>query len=140
MAGAAGPVIDLANLGSHPGLAHEFDSGQEIIQEGSPGAAAIGESLEFGGGVETAAAGILPDAREVFLFDETVVVFLVGPGAGKGDAAGITPGQEGRVDTLRAVVAVDAPEGKGKAGLDVREGVENPWVGFIEEGAEFRPA
>jgi hypothetical protein len=60
LAGAA--VIDLANLGSHPGLAHEFDSGQEIIQAGAPGAAAIGEGLEFGGGIETAAADILPDA------------------------------------------------------------------------------
>jgi hypothetical protein len=80
----------------------------EIIQEGAQGTVDIGEGLEFSGDIETAVADILPDALEIFLFDETVVVFLLGPGAGEGDTAGITPGQEGRVDKFRGVVAVDA--------------------------------
>jgi transposase len=41
------------------------------------------------------------------------------------------------IDKLRAVVAVDAPEGEGEAGLDVREGLEYPFVGFIEEGPKL---
>jgi hypothetical protein len=68
------------------------------------------------------------------LFDETVVIFLVGAGSGKGDAAGIAPGKEGAVDKLRAVVAVDAQKGKGEVILDVEEGFQNPFLGFIEEG------
>jgi hypothetical protein len=64
LAGAARPVVDLADLGSLPGLVNEFDSGQEIIQEGAPGAVDSGESLEFGGGVKTGVADILPDAYD----------------------------------------------------------------------------
>jgi hypothetical protein len=54
----------------------------------------------FGRGVEAAGADIIANTLKVFLFDETVVVFLVGPGVGKGDAAGIAPGEEGAVNKL----------------------------------------
>jgi hypothetical protein len=46
----------------------------------------------------------------------------------------------GMIDKLRTVFAVDAEEGEWEAGLDVREGIQNPFLGFIEEEAEFRPA
>ncbi|MDR0707580.1 MAG: hypothetical protein LBF60_06870, partial [Treponema sp.] len=80
LAGTDGLVIDLANLGTHPLLVNEFDGGQEIIQEGAQGTVEGGQDLEFRGGVETGVADIVPDAFQVFLFDETVIVFLVGPG------------------------------------------------------------
>jgi hypothetical protein len=38
------------------------------------------------------------------------------------------------------VTAVDTEEGKGEAGTDIREGLHDPFLGFIEEGAEFDPA
>jgi hypothetical protein len=38
--------------------------------------------------------------REIFLFNETVVIFLVRSGTGEGDAVGIAPGKEGAVDKL----------------------------------------
>jgi hypothetical protein len=79
-------------------------------------------------------------SREIFLFDETVVVFLIGACPGEGDAAGIAPREEGTVDKLRAVIAINAEEGKREGGLDVREDFQNPFVGFIEEWSEFRPA
>jgi hypothetical protein len=41
------------------------------------------------------------------------------------------------VDKFRAVIAVEAEEGEGKAGADIREGFDNPFLGFIEEDAEF---
>jgi hypothetical protein len=75
-----------------------------------------------------------------FLFDETVIVFLVGSGPGKSDMGGIAPGEEGVVDKLRAVIAGDAEEGEREAGFDVRKGLHNPFLGFIEEWAEFHPA
>jgi hypothetical protein len=37
---------------------------------------------------------------EIFLFNETAVIFLAGSGTGKGDAAGIAPGKEGAADKL----------------------------------------
>ena len=49
----------------------------------------------FARGIEAAVAGIVPDARKVFLFHKTVVVFMIGSGSGKGDRVGKTPGQEG---------------------------------------------
>jgi hypothetical protein len=93
----------------------------------------------FRGGVETAVAHIVPDTFEVFLPDETVVVFLVGSAAGKRDVAGIAPGQEGPVDKLGAVIAVDAEKGEREGGLDVLKGLHGPVLGFIEEGTEFDP-
>ncbi|MDR0707260.1 MAG: hypothetical protein LBF60_05210 [Treponema sp.] len=51
---------------------------------------------------------------------------------------GIAPGEEGAVDKLRAVVAVDAQKG----GLDWmfgRASTTHFW-GFIEERAEFDPS
>ena len=74
-------------------LNNKFYPRQEIIQEGSQGTVDRGEGLVFNGGVETRVVGIVPKALEVFWFDETVVVFLVGPGSGEGDVAGITPGR-----------------------------------------------
>jgi hypothetical protein len=41
------------------------------------------------------------------------------------------------IDKLRAVIAVDVEEGEREGGLDVLEGFQNPFLGFIEEGAEF---
>jgi hypothetical protein len=98
----------LKDLGPHPGLVKEFDGGQEIIHEGAEGPVDSGEALKFGGGVETAAADIAADTLQVFLFNETVVVFLAGPGPGKGDLVSIAPGTEGMVDKLGAVIAIDA--------------------------------
>jgi hypothetical protein len=138
--GALGLIVDLADPGAHSLLVNEFDRRQEIIQEGTPGAVDSGEGLVLGGGVEAVVADILPDAGEIFLFDEAVVVFLVGSATGKGDVMGIASGQEGTVDKFRAVVAVDAEEGEGESGMDVREGLQDPFLGFIEEGAEFDPA
>jgi hypothetical protein len=130
LVGAPGFIIDLTHLGTHLLLVNKFDGGQEIIQEGIQGAVDGGQGLEFRGGVEAAVADILPDAFEIFLFDETVIVFLIGACPGEGDAAGM-------IDKLRAVIAVDAEEGEREGGLDVRKGFQNPFLGFIEEGAEF---
>ncbi|MDR0707261.1 MAG: hypothetical protein LBF60_05215 [Treponema sp.] len=76
LAGAHGSAIDRANLETDPLLVNEFDGGREIIQEGARGLIDPCEGLAFRGGVETGAADIVPDAFEVFLFDETGVVFL----------------------------------------------------------------
>ena len=79
LVGAQGLVVDLADLGPDPLLIDKFDGRQEIIQEGAQGAVDAGEGLVFGRGVEAAVADIIANTFKVFLFDETVVVFLVGP-------------------------------------------------------------
>jgi hypothetical protein len=103
LVGALGRIEDLADPGVQPLLVNEFARRQEIIQEGAPGTVDAGEGLMFCEGIEAAVADILPNAFKVFLFDETVIVFLVGPGSGKGDMMGIAPGQEGPVDGSRAL-------------------------------------
>jgi hypothetical protein len=102
----------------------------------------------FRRGIETAVAGIAADTDDTsyrlkFFCStrtrgpQTVIVFPAGPGAGKGDVVGVTPGEEGMVDKLRAVIAVDIGEGERETGLDIREGLHDPFLGFIEEGAGF---
>jgi hypothetical protein len=113
--GAPGPVIDSADFGAHSGFVSQFHGGQEIVQEGAQGLIDGGEGLVFGGGVEAGVADIIADAGGVFLFDEAVVVFFIGAGSGEGDAGGVAPGQEGMVDKLRTVNAVDAAQGEGEA-------------------------
>jgi hypothetical protein len=107
-------VIALADLGTHPGLVNEFDGGQEIIQEEAQGTVDGRQGLVFCGGVETGVADIVPDVFQVFLFDETGIVFLVRAGSGKSAVEGIAPEPEGGRNKLRAVIAVDAPKGKGR--------------------------
>ena len=44
------------------------------------------------------------------------------------------------VDKLRTVIAVDAQEGEGEVGTEFLESLDDPFLGFIEEWAEFHPA
>jgi hypothetical protein len=76
------------------------------------------------------------------LFDETIVIFLVVPRAGKGDGAGgvAEPIGDDLVDKFAAVVAVKLPEWEGEARVDVLEGVEGPAAGLVEEGKQGNPA
>jgi hypothetical protein len=138
LAGTLRPIIDLADFCSYPGLANEFDGGQEIIQEGVQGTVDGCEGRQFCGGVEAGVADRVPDALEVFLFDETIVIFLVVSGPGKGDAVGTVPGEEGMIYKFGTVIAVDAQKGKQEAGFDVRKDLQDPFVGFIEEGRSSR--
>jgi hypothetical protein len=46
---------------------------------------------------------------------------------------------EGIVDKPRAVIAVDAQQGEGEGGVDVGEGMDDPFLGCIEEGTEADP-
>jgi hypothetical protein len=77
-------VVDLTYPGTHPALVNEFYSRQEIIQEGTQGAVDPCEGLVFPGSVEPAIPHIVLDTGKIFLFDETVVIFLIGPGSGEG--------------------------------------------------------
>jgi hypothetical protein len=84
-------------------------------------------------------ADIFTDDGAVFLFDETVVVFLVVTAVGEGEELLFAPDFSGVVNKLGAVIAVELQDGEGEGSPDVREGLESPGMGVIEEGTEFCP-
>jgi hypothetical protein len=76
LVGAHGLVINLTDPGTPTGFANEFDGGQEIIQEGTQGAADCVQGLDLREGVEAGAADIVPDAFEIFLPVRLAGLFL----------------------------------------------------------------
>ncbi|MDR0601243.1 MAG: hypothetical protein LBG42_02575 [Treponema sp.] len=76
------------------------------------------------------------------MFDEAIVMFLVAPGADKGDGAGgvAVPVCDNMVDTFAAVIMVERSEGEGKARGDDLECGESPAAGLVEEGKQGNPA
>ncbi|MDR3355774.1 MAG: hypothetical protein LBO04_01120 [Spirochaetaceae bacterium] len=44
------------------------------------------------------------------------------------------------VDKFAAVIAVELPQGEGKGGVDVLEGIESPAAGLFEQGIQAYPA
>jgi hypothetical protein len=79
-------------------------------------------------------AEVLADYGAVFLFNKTIVVFLVVSRAGKGERTGRVAASVGDdlVDKFTAVIAVELPEGEGKV---VHRSLRAA-VGLIEEGIE----
>jgi hypothetical protein len=80
---------------------------------------------------------VFTDNGAFFLFPEAVVVFLVVTAAGKRDVLIFTPDFGGIVDKFRTVITVELQDREGDGISDVREGLENPGMGVIEEGTEF---
>jgi hypothetical protein len=87
-------------------------------------------------------ADILPDNGAVFLFDETIVIFLMVPGAGKRDGAdGVAvPASDDMVDKLAAVVAMELLKEEGEVHVYVPEGIESPAMGLVKERIQANPA
>jgi hypothetical protein len=77
---------------------------------------------------------VFTDHGAVFLLDEAVVVFLVVAAAGEGEDFFFAPDFGGVVDKLTAVIAVELQNRERDGGSDVREGLERPGMGVIEEG------
>ena len=84
-------------------------------------------------------ADIFADDGAVFLFDETVVIFMV-MASGEGDATIFIPGLGVVIDKLRAVIAVELQDGQRDGCFDIRESLESPFLGVIKEGAQLNPA
>ena len=132
-------IIHFFNFRANSGFGDKFLSGHEVVEQEAEGAVDGGQSIPLCGGGETAVADKVSDGRVVFLLDKAVVVFAVGPGTGKLEMFRGAPFEHGGIDKLRAVVAVQAPQGERERGFDVRECFENQFMGFVEQGAQFHP-
>jgi hypothetical protein len=137
---ASGFVIDPGFFGASPGFAFEFLRGHEEVQEGNRRPVDGGQEGLFLKAREPVITGVLADHGAVFLFDEAVVVFLVVAAAGEGDKFVFAPDFGGAVDEFTAVVAVELQNRKREGMNEVREGLEGPGMGLVEEGIETNPA
>ena len=84
----------------------------------------------------------LADVGPVFLFDVSIVLFVVGAAAGKLD--GIFSlgevAEEVVVEEFGAVIAVEAEEGERERGFDVMDLFEDAGFSFAPYGSLFGPA
>jgi len=133
-------IIHLFYFRTNSFFAYEFDGGHKEIHQGAQGTIYGGQSVAFGRGGEAVITHEVSDAGVVFLFDETVVVFTVRPRARELDMFVVAPFEHGGIDKLGAVVAVYAHEGERDGGFNVQQGLENPFVGFVERGTQFNPS
>jgi hypothetical protein len=133
-------IIDLDFFRAGPGFAFELLGGHEEVEERNQGRIHGGQEGLFLEACEPVITDIFTDDGAVFLFDEAVVIVLVIAAASEGEALLFAPDFGGVVDKLAAVVTVELQHGAGDGVSDVRESLESPGMGVIEEGTEFRPA
>jgi hypothetical protein len=138
--GATRLVIGFDFPGAGSDFAFEFLGGHEEVQEGDQGFVDGGQEGLFLKALEPVIAGVFTDDGAVFLFDEAVIVFVVVPGTGEGESLIFTPDFGGVVDKFGAVVAVELQNREGDGGFDIRESLEGPPLGVIEQGTEFDPS
>jgi hypothetical protein len=108
--GAAGLVVFLDFFGSNPDFAYELLGGHEEVKEGDQGDIDGGEEGLFLKAREAVVTGIFADDGAIFLFDETVVVFLMVAAAGKGERFIFAPDFGSVIYKFGAVVAVELPD------------------------------
>jgi hypothetical protein len=82
------------------------------------------------------------DERAVLLFDETVIILLVGSGAGEGDVAGSLGPESEQVgiEELTAVVRMDLADGEGQMVEDMAEGITHDQPGATQDSTTLTPA
>jgi hypothetical protein len=76
----------------------------------------------------------------VFLFNKTIVAFMVRAASGKLNAVLEVPVKELVVDELVAIVAVDTEHEERQAIPGMGDFLFNPAVGVVQKGAFFSPA
>ena len=133
-------IVYLFLFGTDSGFAFKFLGRHEKVEQGNQRPIdGIQEGLFFNP-LKPVITDIFPDHGTVFLFNETVVIFLVVAASGKRDAIFFTPDFGGIVDKLRTIIAVELHD-RGKCGsFDVGQGLEGPLVSVIEEGTKLYPA
>ena len=92
--------------------------------------------------VEALVAEPLADVGPVFLFDMSVVLFVVGAAAGELDGIGslVEVTEEVVVEEFGAVIAVEAEEGERERGFDILDLLEDAGFAFAPYGSLFGPA
>jgi hypothetical protein len=138
--GTARLVVDLDFFGSHSGFAFELLGRHKVaiygrIEQGKAGRINGGlESLFLKVG-KPVVADLFTDNCSVFLFNETGIVFPVVAAAGKGEGFCGAPDFGGMIDIFGSIVTVELQNWERGVVFDVREGIERPGMGVIEEGA-----
>jgi hypothetical protein len=78
----------------------------------------------------------------VFLFDVSIIIFVVGSGAGKldGEFSWCEMPEEVVIEEFTAVVAIEAEQGEGQRLFDIFDLFEDFGFPFSPDGSLFRPA
>jgi hypothetical protein len=124
-------VVYLDFFGSRPDFTFEFLGRREKIERRYQRGIHVRKERLFLKPFKAVIAGIFPDDRPVFLFNETVVVFLVIPLTGERDVFFFAPDFCGVVDKFRAVVAAASLPMKLQnwergGGFDIRKSLKRP--------------
>jgi len=113
-------------------LAHElFDRLEEVDVQASQGVDAGQLGIGALGG-EAIIADEMADDGPVLLLHMRAVILLPGAAAGEGNALADTVPIQGLVDELRAIVAVEGPQGHGQALPDFMDGSGHAMLSFAQ--------
>jgi len=82
----------------------------------------------------------MPDSHIVFLFDETVIIFVIGAGPCKKDIIIVAPSPQLMVDKLTSVVTVDTQQWERELGRELTDFIEDLDMSTVTEGPEFCPS
>jgi hypothetical protein len=115
-------------------------SRHEEVEERNQRKIDIGKQGLFLNPLKPVIAHVGADNGAVFLFNEAVVILLLAAASCKGDMVIFTPYFRGIINKFRTIITVKFQNRENGGGSDVRQGLESPLLGVIEEGTQFDPA
>ena len=121
------------------GLDQAYGGLEEVHEESRLLAIEVIDEFQGLGGVVTVPAQELTHMGPVFLFDMSIVVFLVGSATSELDVFLMAISPEVMVNEFRAVVGVYGLEGEGQSLTDLPEGQEDAGFAFAHDGSGFHP-
>ena len=92
--------------------------------------------------IESLVAEPLADVSPVFLFDVSVIIFVIGTASGELDGLFSLSKmfEEVMVEELRSVVTIEAQQGERQAGFDIFDLLQDIRFSFSPDGSLFGPA
>ena len=138
--GRLGRVVATGEVAAHADLLLELHHGLEEVAERPQMRVEVGQQCQLAGTVVAPVADRAAHDGVVLLFDEAVVVFLVGTAPGEGDRLALAVADELEVDELRAIIAVQPEQGEREPAADLLQGGKDMALGLVGHHRHLGPA